>query len=641
MRRFRDTLALAVILGVAVGSGVAAVKALAERYPQQGLHRLTLHLWLEELWIYLPVALAGGCIAWLILATSRPLVRRSGRLVAGLAGLGAQLALWLPAAVCVHLRDPWLLPADRRLVYAGYMLLAVLLAGLQLAARRRRGRRAVTGRGRALATTAALCLMLTAAAIAADRLPIPALRSPETRPNILLIVLDTVRRDRLSAYGYSRPTTTELDAFAEDAIRYTNFYATSCWTVPSHASLFTGLYPIAHRATQERVKLDARFATLAEILRNAGYQTWGASGNPWMSPRVNLSQGFQTFIETWRSDLETGLPRPEERPHPANAAFERFLERSTRDRPFFAFINYMDAHTPYAPPEPYPSLFLESESDWARASEIAHIKWNEYYRGRPYTERDLTILSNLYDAAVAYLSSEIGRLLRSTKRRGLYDDTLILITADHGEHFGENHLLGHAFGLYNTTVRIPLMIRLPGGERAGELDHRKGQLVDLFSTILNAAGVDPSAFAHRGVDLLAPRTAPARESIFSEYYYPRQVLWQFKPEELERQAEQLKPYLRRLRAIERYGHRLIWSSNGRHELYDLNADPGETRNLLDPEHHTEVADEFLDLLTRELETYVPGLGSQLHFEPDSAASNPSAELDDETLEALRAVGYVR
>jgi arylsulfatase A-like enzyme len=460
------------------------------------------------------------------------------------------------------------------------------------------------------------------------------------RPNLLLIVLDTVRADRLSVYGYPRPTTPELDSFANRAIRYTDFYSTSCWTVPSHASLFTGLYPVRHGATQERVRLERGFSTLAEILQNAGYQTWGASGNPWMGPAINLSQGFQGFVETWRRDLETGLPRPTGSPHPANAAFERFLESRDPARPFFAFINYMDAHMPYAPPEPYLSRYLERGTDPGWAFELGQIKWSEYYRGRPYTQRDLEALSDLYDAGLAHLSSEVGRLLQMAEQRGLFDQTLILITSDHGEHFGENGLLGHVFGLYNTAVRVPLMIRLPGGARAGEVDARKGQLVDLFVTLLNAAGVDSSRLAHRGVDLLAPGVAPGRESIFSEYYYPAQVLWQFKPEELKRQADRIAPFRRRLRAIQRYGFRFIWSSNGLHELYNLAADPGETHNLYHPDRRSALAGAVLGMLERELGDYLPDSSAQLRFEPDAIRSEVPAEIDGERLEALRAVGYV-
>lgn len=641
MRRSCRGGAALVILGVVAGSCVGILEALAEHYPQQGLHALALRLWVEAVGAYLAVALAGGCAALLIQVGGRTLARAAGPVATRIAGWGAWFAASLPVFVWLDLRDRWLLPGDRRIVVAGGVLLILALALVRVAAHRRWAHRDPAARSpRAVPTVAVVCSLLAAGLLAADRLGLLTPGDGRARPNVLLIVLDTVRADRLSAYGYPRPTTPELDSFANRAIRYTHFYATSSWTVPSHASLFTGLYPVRHGATQERVRLEGKFATLAEILRNAGYQTWGASGNPWMGPAVNLSQGFEGFVETWRSDLATGLPRPEGTPHPANAAFERFLERADPARPVFAFINYMDAHMPFAPPEPYLSRFLERGADPNRALQLGRIKWVEYYRGRPHTEGDLEVLSDLYDAGLAYLSSEVGRLLRIVEERGRFDQTLILVTSDHGEHFGENGLLGHVFGLYNTAVRVPLMIRPPGGARAGEVDSRKGQLLDLFATILAAAGVDAPGPEPRGVDLLAPGPAPGREAIFSEYYYPVQVLWQFQPEELEREADRIAPFRRRLRALQRYGFRFIWSSNGRHELYNLNEDPGETRNLYPPEHRTALAGAMLEMLTRELEEYLPHPGAAARFEPGADRSTPPADLDDETLEALDALGYV-
>jgi hypothetical protein len=396
-----DVFARASILGTAVGSGVAALAVLGERYIEQGLQRLALVVWADALWAYLAAALVGGLVALLIEALARLATVRPSSFAGGLAELTAWLAAVMPVALLVDLRDPGLLPRDDRIVLAGYVLLALALAGLYFAARRLRMRWEASGNRRLLRPIAASCAVLAAAVLVGHRLPSYGAHDRATRPNILLIVLDTVRADRLSAYGYARPTTPEIDAFALDAIRYPNFYSTSSWTVPSHASLFTGLYAVAHRATQERMRLDGSFATLAEILSDAGYQTWAASGNPWLGQGVNLTQGFQTYVETWRYDLEVNYYYPKGAPHPVNVAFERFLEREVSDHPFFAFINYMDAHMPYSPPEPYLSRFLDRDTDLRWAFRLGRIKWSEYYRGRPYTERDLAVLSDLYDGSLA------------------------------------------------------------------------------------------------------------------------------------------------------------------------------------------------------------------------------------------------
>ena len=189
------------------------------------------------------------------------------------------------------------------------------------------------------------------------------------------------------------------------------------------------------------------------------------------------------------------------------------------------------------------------------------------------------------------------------------------------------------FGLYNTTVRIPLLIRPPGDLSAGRVDPRPGQIVDLFTTILNAAGVANDALPE-GLDLLAA-DAPGREAIFSEYYYPAQVLSEFEPEQLKAGKDRLARFRRRLRALEVGNLRLIWSSDGRHELYDVAADPGEERNLF--EARPERAREMLARLARTVDEY-GGDGDAPMPEPAKLGGGP--KLDPEAHEALRALGYV-
>jgi len=454
------------------------------------------------------------------------------------------------------------------------------------------------------------------------------------RPNVLLVVLDTVRADRLSSYGYERPTTPEIDSLARDFVRFDEFYAPSPWTVPSHASLFTGLYPIEHGATQEHAELDGRFSTLAEILRDEGYETWAASGNPFMGPAANLDQGFGTFVEAWRG---TPITRPEGAPHPVNQGFERFLETRDEERPFFAFVNYMDAHEPFVPPPSHTDRFLRGELPREQALALGNRGWRRHWSESPFTQQQLAVLSDLYDAGLSQLSGYVGQLIGLVKRRDLYDDTLIIITSDHGEHFGENGAVGHFFSLYNTALRVPLLIRAPGAT-TGRVERRKGQSVDLFPTILAASGVDPSRFDHRGQDLLNPETR--RTSVFSEYYYPAQVLGLFSPEVRARESARLAPHLRRQRAVQAFGYRLLWSSDGRHELYHVARDPGETRNLLAAESLDPGAQEFLRLLEEELSAYAPPADRGPGPTPPAAGSPLSHELDAESIEALRAVGYI-
>ncbi len=472
-----------------------------------------------------------------------------------------------------------------------------------------------------------LAILSAAAVLAAGAAAVWAMRVPalSNRPSVLLVVMDTVRADRLSAYGYGRPTTPELDAFAREAIRYARFYSTSSWTLPGHASLFTGQYPVQHGATQEHLRLDRDAATLAEILRNAGYETFGASANPVVGSISGLDQGFREFRDVWR---QPGDPFAAQAAHPVNAAFEDLLARTPRDRPFFAFLNYMEAHLPYQPPPALVQRVAGRRVNPLVARRVGGRKWFEHYLTGPYPERDLALLSDLYDAELARLSLALGDLLQTLRRDGRYDETLIVLTSDHGENLGEHGLVDHVFSLYETTVHVPLLLRLPGGQRGGSVDARLGQLVDLFPTLLLATHSAP--LPNAGVDLLA--SAPGRDQVFAEYYRPDQALGMIDAESRTRHADRLAPFQRRLRAIQRDGRKLIWGSDGRHELYEVVTDPGETENRI-----AEVDPRPLqDALDRTLETLAPEAARRSAL----AAQGLGDEADRATREALRALGYV-
>ncbi|MEN8184047.1 MAG: sulfatase, partial [Myxococcota bacterium] len=266
--------------------------------------------------------------------------------------------------------------------------------------------------------------------------------APRERPNVLLITLDTTRRDRLGLYGYERPTSPHLDELASHATVFENAYSTSSWTLPAHASLFTGRYPTSHGMRHDpegsliladaidapegiRARsLDAEARTLAEILGDAGYQTGAVVAGPWLIGSFGLARGFEHY-----DDKGVAAGR---RAADVTTSALRWLDDVPE--PFLLFLNYFDPHLPYAPPPAYRRSFLPSDvSVNLRSSAQA---------------------PSLYDAEILYMDEQLGKLFRSLRERGLYDRTLIVVTADHGELLGDRGEWGHERYLWEPLLRV-------------------------------------------------------------------------------------------------------------------------------------------------------------------------------------------
>ena len=456
----------------------------------------------------------------------------------------------------------------------------------------------------------------------------PLLRSRPNGPNVLLIVLDTTRPDRLSLYGYTRPTTPRLEELAAEATVYTEAYATSPWTPPSHASLFTGLFSCSHGVTQESPgdipSLPSRFLTLAEALWESGFRTNAIVGNGILNARTGFAQGFEEYHETWKMEDQHGR-------HPAEYLFESMLD-SDSDRPFFTFINMIEPHRPYNSSREYFGLY-----DRHPHLDLVDIDWVKYMVDKStYDSADLEHLSDLYDSEIQYVDDVVGRLVELLRERDILDETLLVITSDHGEHFGEHGLLAHRFNLYETNVRVPLLVRYPEVFPPGSRDAAHVQLHDLFETILSVAG-SGGRYASQGTSLEADRE---ERVAFLEYYFPLLELrvvrdWLFRPgqrpkiAELGEEVPAVKPYMRRLRAVRTGDMKLILGRDGRAELYDVPADPQELEDLSD---HVNYVARLRDL-KEQISERVAGCEGQ----------SPTAtriELDEEQIEQLRSLGYI-
>jgi len=447
--------------------------------------------------------------------------------------------------------------------------------------------------------------------------------------NVLFVVMDTVRKDHLSVYGYDRPTTPTLETFAEDATVFDEAVAPAPWTLPVHASLFTGLYPSQHGASQENPYLEGA-TTLAQTL-SATHATSCYSSNAWITPYTHLTDGFgdqDNFFEMMPGGVLSGpiarawkalndhdsLRRVADwmvsvgnRFHEYFASAEgadsktpQVIDRTTefvgdaaaRDDPFFSFINLMDAHLPYHPPDEYAAEFAPGVDSTAVCQNS-----KEYNCGaRDIDDEEWADVRGLYDAEIRHIDAQLGRLFDWLRARDLYDETMIVVCADHGELFGEHGLYGHEFNVYDPLVNVPLLIKHP--EMPAERREDQVELLDLYHTVLDHCGVD-AADATQPLDrtrsLLSDRyrefaegpdgdhrVAVDPEYAFVEYYRPVVELKQLENKAAAAgiELDEDSRFYSRMRAARRPDGKYVRNERIDDECYALATDPDETANLV-------------------------------------------------------------
>jgi arylsulfatase A-like enzyme len=282
---------------------------------------------------------------------------------------------------------------------------------------------------------------------------------PHRPTSVVVVVLDTVRADHCSAYGYGQPTTPRLARLAAEGLLFEQARAVAPWTLPSHASLFTGRLPSQHGCTWEHRWLLDRFDTLAETLGAAGMETFGATTNPNVSSLYNLQQGFTTFVESWmRREQHHGLDDSAI----ANAEIAAWLDRRDARTPFFLFVNYADAHLPYAPPPPRDRQFGEAGERARALARRGDLLQATLLGKEQVRDDDRAGLAALYDGDVRTADARLGELLDLLEQHDLADDTLVIVTSDHGESLGEEGRVDHQLGLMEELLRVPLVVRFPG-----------------------------------------------------------------------------------------------------------------------------------------------------------------------------------
>ena len=479
-------------------------------------------------------------------------------------------------------------------------------------------------------------------------------------PNIVLVVCDALRADRLGCYGYTRPTSPHIDAFAADAAVFERAVSPAPWTIPAHASIFTGLYPSQHGARfgLTRLWLDDDFVTLAEALRERGYETIGLSSNPIVSPVTNLTQGIDRFVSpieygySWGATHlaffrqvfgKMGVLGPivarwfaaDPGGHATTALAETYLRGRDPSRPLFLFVNLMETHDPYEPMDAYRRCFVQPD-EVVRSYQLdqnGRTTWQYALAGKPvYSPSDIGILSDLYDARVRELDDHFADLMRILADVVDLDHTVIVLTSDHGENLGERGLLGHQFCIYNTLLHVPLIVRYPGAIRR----QRTGRLVqtcDLFPTLLGWAGAGATQTGKVMARPLMP-DAPATSTSAGRSAYAEYLFWPASPlEMLQRMDPSFDGSRWRVayRAVFHDRWKLILGSGRRFELYDLTADPSESRNVVASDRST------MARLAQQVGRWV---GSFEHYDAARAGAPGDPRIDEEQRKRLRSLGYV-
>jgi arylsulfatase A-like enzyme/Flp pilus assembly protein TadD len=395
--------------------------------------------------------------------------------------------------------------------------------------------------------------------------------------NVVLITIDTLRADHLGCYGDASIQTPNIDRLARESARFTHAYTPVPVTLPAHAALFTGAFPLAtgmHDFTGN--KLPSGAATLAQELRNQGYATAAFIGSAVLDSRFGLNRGFDIYFDhfDFRKEEEVHLDAIERRADQVVDEALKWLSRNP-NRPFFLWVHLYDPHAPYNPPEPFASRYL----------------------------------SQPYDGEIAFADAQVGRLFAFLRRQGVFDPSLLVLASDHGESLGEHGEQTHGFFIYDSTLHIPLIIKVPGTPPRVVRD--EVSLVDVMPTLLQAVKIPvPASVQGRSLlGLILGRPAANTSNLYAESYLPL-LHFGWNP----------------LRSVRWQGWKFI--ETARPELYNTRTDNKEVRNLFSTQQAR--AQELRDRLNRLVRLFAPQSGEL------PARKEP---IDLALAEALRSLGY--
>jgi arylsulfatase A-like enzyme len=411
------------------------------------------------------------------------------------------------------------------------------------------------------------------------------------RPDVVLIVIDTLRADHLGSYGYARDTTPHIDALAADATRYTRAFSHAPWTTPAVAALMTSRIPSTLGITNVQSRLPDEAVLLPELLRDAGYRTAAFVSHSFVSAKWGFAQGFETFDESnVKGHLATTSPD-------VSDLGIAWLREHLGEKPVFLLLHYFDPHFGYLEQEGF--AFGGRDPSYAGRVRSGSVPGLLTQTDPQLTSEDVDELIRLYDSEIALTDQMVGRVLDALRAAGRYESSIIVLTGDHGEEFLDHGALDHTKTLYNELVHVPLLMKLPG-QPAATVETPVAH-IDVLPTLID------------WLDLDRPAAAQGRSLLTAEADEPQPLL-------LETQR------LRRLRGVVHGDEKLIIDlDTGRAQLFDLREDPDEQRDL------ARARPERVRALRTIVETWV---------DEDPTTRSDPLDLTDEERERLKALGYL-
>jgi len=596
-----QAVAMEIVLGVALGVLLCPLFALSEKLPQGP--ESSLGLWLH------PAALTLvwiGMERWVAVDPSK-------------------LQMWIAPSI------------------AGFVVYAI---GRKLWQRSARG---TVGAAIAIQAVALIVPVVAHAMTSKSAAPPDHPDAPEGAPDILMIVMDTVRAQSASAYGYERDTTPVLEQLAAEGVIFEDANSPATWSLPAHAALFTGTFPSWNNAHGETRLLDDRLPTMAEELARSGWETRCFSANPHISDAFGLTRGFMANDKAWQSGAGgrgfsfiyrwidvLGLGGAIDKGGGMVVGnVDAWMERRQGDRPAFVFVNFLEAHFPFHQlPDDY--LYAYQQRPIAELREAGQVAFGVQF-GRQLTDAEYDQvhqpLVDMYDGGVKYTDYLVGRVIDAWRRAGRLDNTIVVVLGDHGEVMGEHRAFGHVTPVSEEDLRVPLVIRYPEAIPAGSKVAQPVSTVGTLATIMELAGLKAPPIVQVGNLLPGIDGEEVGKPILAERFEEEMLAARFAPGTSNGEGPLVNPH-GRYRTLRWGQFKLVKHSTEGDFLYNLVDDPGEMNDLAQSDPGMVVR------MNDRLDDWKQKLGlPELDASIDAPRQDP-ANLSDAEKEALCALGYM-